>query len=188
MRAKFNLRSMIVAALLCAIGIIIPMFSPIKFAVEPVSFTLASHVAIFIAMFISPGAAAFVALGTTVGFFFGGFPLVIVARAATHIIFALIGAFTLKKWPEIMDSIWKLAIFAFIIAVVHGASEILAVTPFYMSNGMTVGYYSKGYVTTVVLLVGVGSIVHSMVDFCIALLVWKPIKKLGGSRPTPQKA
>jgi len=74
MRSKHNrLFQLTASALLCAIGIVIPIFSPVKIILGPASFTLASHVAIFIAMFISPACAAVVALGTTFGFFIGGF-------------------------------------------------------------------------------------------------------------------
>jgi niacin transporter len=97
---KIDLKTMITAALLCAVGIIIPILSPVKFVMEPASFTLASHVALFIAMFISPFTAAIVAVGTSLGFLLGGFPIVIVARAATHIVFALIGAIIIRKKPS----------------------------------------------------------------------------------------
>ena len=58
---------MVIAALLCAIGIIIPLFSPLKIILEPMSFTLASHVPTFLAMFISPVTAIFVSIGTAIG-------------------------------------------------------------------------------------------------------------------------
>ena len=40
------------------------------------------------------------------------------------------------------------------------------------------GFYAKGFMFSVILLVGVGTIVHSMVDFIIAYVIYKPIKKL----------
>ena len=80
-----SLYHLVLAGVLCAIGIIIPMFSPIKIRIDPMSFTLASHVAVFLAMFISPAVGAAVALGTTLGFFLGGFSLPIVLRALSHI-------------------------------------------------------------------------------------------------------
>ena len=83
MKRDTKLQTMVVAALLCAIGIVIPMFAP-KIVLEPASFTLASHVPIFIALFISPPVALAVSIGTTVGFLFAGFPIVIVLRALTH--------------------------------------------------------------------------------------------------------
>ena len=99
-----KLLTITLAGLLCAIGIIIPMFSPIKIVLEPASFTLASHVAIFVAMFISPTVAISVTLGTTLGFLLGGFPIVVVMRAFSQIIFATIGAFMLKKNKEWLNS------------------------------------------------------------------------------------
>ena len=73
MQRTRSVQKLTTAALLIAIGIIIPMFSPLKILIEPASFTLASHVAVMLAMFISPGVAGAVAVGTTLGFFFGGF-------------------------------------------------------------------------------------------------------------------
>ena len=40
-----------------------------KIILGPMSFTLGAHVAIFLAMFISPKVATAVCLGTTLGFF-----------------------------------------------------------------------------------------------------------------------
>ena len=96
MKSKTNTFQLALAGMLIAIGIVIPMFSPIKIIIEPASFTLASHVPVFIAMFISPMMAAAVALGTTLGFLLGGFPLTVVLRALTHVIFATIGAWYLR--------------------------------------------------------------------------------------------
>ena len=50
------------AGMLIAVGIIIPTFSPIKIIIEPASFTLASHVPVFLAMFISPAMGVAVSL------------------------------------------------------------------------------------------------------------------------------
>lgn len=166
------------SALLCAIGILIPMFSPLKIILEPASFTLGSHVPIFIAMFISPASAIFVSLGTTIGFFFGGFPFVVVLRALSHVIFASLGAFYLSRRTQTIESFTGAGIFSFFIALIHALCEIFVVTPLYFNNSMAQGYYSKGFVVSVVLLVGLGTVIHSMVDFQIALYVWKPIKRI----------
>jgi len=177
MKRNNKLNSMVVSALLCAIGIVIPIISPLKITMEPASFTLASHVAIFIAMFISPSTAAFVAVGTTIGFLMSGFPIVVVFRAASHIVFALIGSFYLKKFPDTLNSFKTSQIYSFAIGIVHGLCEVLVVIPFYFGNHMSSGYYAKGFVTSVVLLVGVGSVVHSMIDFYIAQVIWKHVAK-----------
>ena len=85
-----NIYQLVLAGVLCAIGLVVPMVMP-KVIIGPMSFTLGEHVAIFLAMFISPKVAIAVCLGTTMGFFVTT-PLIIAARAATHIIFALVGA------------------------------------------------------------------------------------------------
>ena len=58
---------MVLAGVLCAVGIVVPMFMP-RIVLGPMSFTLASHVAVFLGMFISPAVAVAVCIGTTLGF------------------------------------------------------------------------------------------------------------------------
>lgn len=100
MKSK-NINQLVLAGVLCGIGIVVPMLMP-KIVIGPMSFTLASHVAIFIAMFISPKLAAVVCLGTTLGFFMTT-PVIIALRAASHICFALLGAVLIRKIPEIIE-------------------------------------------------------------------------------------
>ena len=184
MRSKHNrLFQLTASALLCAIGIVIPIFSPVKIILGPASFTLASHVAIFIAMFISPACAAVVALGTTFGFFIGGFPLVIVCRAATHLVFALCGALILRRKPQILDSTLSAFPFALLLSLIHAVCEVLVVLPFYFDNALSPATYQKSFYISVLLLVGVGTVIHSMVDFAISMLVWKPLRKVAGPEP-----
>lgn len=171
-----KIQSMVISALLCSIGIIIPIFSPFKILLEPASFTLASHVPIFIAMFISPTVAVSVALITSFGFLFAGFPIVIVLRALTHVVFATLGAIMLKKDSNILSSPKKTFIFGILISLVHGICEVIVVTLFYLGSGMTTAYYENGYIISVIVLVGIGTVIHSMVDLGIAFFVWKPLQ------------
>lgn len=64
-----NILKVVMAGLLCSSWHHIPMFSPLKIVIPPASFTVASQVAVFIAMFISPAVGISVALGTTLGIF-----------------------------------------------------------------------------------------------------------------------
>lgn len=177
MNTNSKLYALTLSAVLCAVGILIPMFSPVKILIEPASFTLASHVAIFIAMYISPAVALSVAAGTTAGFFLAGFPIVIVFRAATHVVFAGIGAYVLKMRPDILNSVFKAFVFSFFIGLLHSTCEIFVVTPFYFGTGLAGAYYENGFLFSVLLLVGVGTVVHSMVDFQLAYLIWQPVRK-----------
>jgi len=174
---KENTIKLTVTGLLIAIGLIIPMFSPFKILIEPASFTLASHVAIFIAMFISPAIAVSVAVGTTLGFLLGGFPIIIVFRAATHIIFVLCGSIYLHKILKKDLSAVNLRIFSFCVAAIHAAGELVVVSIFYFGGNISAAHIEKGFIVSVLLLVGLGTVIHSMVDFEIANIVMIPVKK-----------
>lgn len=175
-------KELAISGLLIAVGILIPLISPFKIVLEPASFTLASHVAIFLAMFISPRVAAAVAVGTTTGFLLAGFPLVVVLRAATHIIFAPLGALYLKRHPLESLSPVKQRVFSLSIGAVHGLLEVAIVSAFYFASpsGAPVGS-GQDFARSVLLLVGVGTVLHSMFDFEIARFLelrLKPSKRL----------
>ncbi|API90327.1 hypothetical protein BKP56_09925 [Marinilactibacillus sp. 15R] len=169
---KTNTLRLTVTALLTAIAIVIPMVMPIKVLIEPASFTLASHVPIFLAMFFSPGIAVAVSLGSAVGFLLASFPIVVVLRALSHVIFAYVGAkYLINRREQVLRSPLKSTIFSLAIGCLHGAAEMLVVSMFFF--GLIPGSsYSEGFFLAVFLLVGVGTIVHSMVDFLISQFVW----------------
>lgn len=174
-----NTKKLTITALLTAIAIMIPMVMPIKVIIGPASFTLASHVPIFLAMFLSPGIALVVALGATLGFFVAGFPIVIVMRALSHVAFALAGAYLLKKNPDqTLGSVGKSQLLSIVVALIHAMGETIIVSVFFF--GGLVADTSAGFFYMVFLLVGVGTFIHSIVDFLIAQYVWKGI----GSRMT----
>lgn len=178
MKQHDHMFKLVAAALLCAIGILIPVVSPVKVSIPPASFTLASHVAIFVAMFLSPGVTAAVCIGTTLGFQLAGFPLVVVARAASQIVFAVLGACWLQKRPGTLRKAGPAALFGLAAGAVHALLEVLVVLPFYVGGGLSEANYTKGFFMSVVVLVGFGTVVHSMVDYYLALLVYKPVSRL----------
>lgn len=177
MKRKQSAQMLCITALLIAIGIVIPMVMPLKIVIPPASFTLASHVSIFVAMMISPSVAVAVAVGTTLGFFLGGSPIVIVLRAASHFVFALLGAFYLKKNPAILNTALPLRVFSLLIGLLHAVCEVFVVAAFYFGGNMTQAYYQSGFLRSVLLLVGVGGVIHSMVDFEISYFVTKILRK-----------
>lgn len=171
---KSRLYHLVLAGVLCAIGIVVPMFMP-RIVIGPMSFTLASHVAVFLGMFISPAVAVAVCIGTTIGFFLTT-PAIIALRAASHIIFAFIGAMYIKHHPDIINRPVGSVIFNFVIALMHAAAEMIIVTPFFMAGALfTAEQLANGFVASVVLLVGLGTVIHSMLDYSISILVWKPL-------------
>lgn len=172
MNTHKKIYTMTLSAILIAVGTVIPMFMP-KVIVGPMSFTLASHVAVMLALFISPSVAIAVALGTTLGFFIAGFPLVVVIRALSHVIWAFLGAYYVKKYPQTFESPLKTILFNLAIAGIHAVGEMIAVVPFYYGAGMDV----QTFCYMVFGLVGLGTIIHSSVDFGISLVVWKVLSK-----------
>jgi len=187
MKARSSMITLTVSALLCAVGIVIPMFSPLKIVLEPASFTLGSHIALFLAMFISVPVGVCVSLVTTLGFFLGGFPIVVVLRALSHIVFALLGSLYLSKKKDTLKKPVSCIVYGLWVAVVHALMEVVVVTAFYTQNTMSDLYYQQGYFLSVVVLVGIGSVVHSMVDYLVSLAIWKPVQKVATFMPVNAK-
>lgn len=178
-----SVKRLTISALLIAMGIIIPMVMP-RITIGPASFTLASHVPVFIAMFISPVVAIAVSLGTGFGFFLSATPI-IVLRALSHLIFAVIGAVILQKHPEILINKegkftllnGKLQLFNVGIGVIHSAAELVVVSVFYTMGNLPGTYYTAGFMYSIFLLMGVGGLIHSLVDFSIAYFLASTLSK-----------
>ncbi|EGO9397622.1 hypothetical protein LF864_08110 [Enterococcus faecalis] len=178
-----SVKRLTISALLIAMGIIIPMVMP-RITIGPASFTLASHVPVFIAMFISPVVAIVVSLGTGFGFFLSATPI-IALRALSHLIFAVIGAVILQKHPEILINKegkftllnGKLQLFNVGIGVIHSAAELVVVSVFYTMGNLPGTYYTAGFMYSIFLLMGVGGLIHSLVDFSIAYFLASTLSK-----------
>ena len=138
-------RNLTITALLMALAIMIPIVMPLKVVIPPASYTLASHVPIFLAMFLSRKIAACVVIGSTLGFF--------VAGALSFVAFNLA------------------------CAIVHAIGEVLACLLFYTTTTMP----NIDLIYVVFVLVGGGTIVHSLVDGYIALYIYKAIPGLSKS-------
>lgn len=180
MNRNHNVFRLAASALLVAIGILIPLIAPIKIYLGPAgSMTLASHVAIFLAMFISPATSAAVAIGCTLAFFITT-PLPIALRALTHLVWAVLGSLWLKKHPDILYRPAKSAVFCIVIAVVHALLETAIVMALFFGGSLITD--QGGLWLTIFLPVGVVTLFHSSVDYIVALLVWRPIRNLKSVR------
>ena len=155
-------------ALLTALAIVIPMVMPVKVVMPPFSATLASHTPLIIAMFISPMAAIVTALGSAVGFLFSLGP-VVSARAAMHVLFTLVGAIMIRKRMNffltvavtlVLHTLSDMGI-VWIIAKLFGMGEILK------GQGMAAAQT----------VIGIGTSLHHIVDYAIAMVVVIPLSK-----------
>ena len=167
-----KIRKMCVAALLCAVGILVPILSPVKLQLGPMSFTLGSHVAVFLAMFVSPAVGLTVEAGTTLGFVLAGFAPVVVLRAAAQIVFVAAGAYWLRGDMQKLKNPARCAAFGLATGAIHGVCEAIVVAWFWFG-----GSVDGTFLSTVIGLVGFGTLVHSMVDYFLALAIWAPVQK-----------
>ncbi|AER22255.1 TPA: hypothetical protein U1405_000740 [Streptococcus suis] len=169
--SKNSVKQLSISAILTAFAILIPLMVPIKIIIGPASYTLASHIPLFIAMFISPATAIFVALGSSLGFFLAGFPIVIVFRALTHLFFLTVGAVLVKRFPTLMDS-KRFLLLGIGLNLLHGLGEYIVVMV--LTSGQQT---SATYWITMFGLVGVGSAIHGLLDFSLAYYFWKILKE-----------
>lgn len=157
---KTNLKKMVISSLLIAMSIIIPVvFGPfLKVYIPPFSATLASHVPMFIAMFLGPFEAAVVGIGSVIGFLFAIPDPIVAMRAASHIVVGYIGAKMIMK----KISYGKVVAFT---APIHGILE-----------GLIVLIFTSNIVLSIV-VTGIGTIIHHVIDGIISLPIIKIIQK-----------
>lgn len=153
-----NTRKLTATALLTALSIIIPFAVFFKVYIPPFSATLGSHVPMFISMLLGPEVAIMVGLGSALGFFLNLGPLV-GARAFMHIFVGLLGARLVKKGM----SFGKVSAMT---APLHGLLEVLVVMPF-------IGFD----VYNLLVITGIGTMLHHCADAFISFLVIKIIPK-----------
>lgn len=162
-----KVKEMVMAALLTALSIVIPtMFGFLRVIIPPAfSATLAAHTPVILAMFISPAAAVIVALGSGLGFLLSGLNIIVVARAFSHVIFALLGAMMIKRG-------WNFFLTMAITVVVHAVVEGLVVLAL-MGAGIGGG---SGSAVIMALTTTYGTMIHYVIDICIAMPIYKALK------------
>lgn len=180
MKKSFNVKDMVITALLIAFGIIIPTaFSGLRVILPPAfTATLTAHVPSFIAMFISPVSAIFTAIGTALGFLLSGtVDLVVTVRAASHIVFAIVGAYMIQKGRSIV-------LCGVITAVLHALCEALVVLLF-LSMGWTKGAESSIF-EMAFYVTGIGTLIHHIIDYIIAVILVTALSKTKAIKPLPK--
>lgn len=163
-------------ALLTAIAVFIPLFMPIKVVMPPFTATLASHAPLMVAMFISPFSAVFVSCASALAFLPSFGPIVMV-RAFMHIFFVWVGAVMIRKNRNIY-------LVLIVTLILHTLSDMLTV--YVIASIAGFAEVLKGQAMSFVqYIIGVGTSVHHIVDFAVALLVYVPLRKVSGSLSLP---
>lgn len=157
-------KEMVMAAILTALSIIIT-YSPVKLVLPFFTLTVGAHIPTLIAMFISPWVTAMTVIGSCIGFLMtipAPSSIIVVTRAATHIIFALAGYNMIKR-----NSMPLIAI-ALITAVIHAIFEGISVyvlTPLVITSDTTA--------TAAAGIALAGTFVHHLLDstICVPIII-----------------
>lgn len=154
-------KELALGGLLTAFALLIPLvFGPyLRIIAGPFSATLASHLPLFLAVLISPMAAAMVGAASAFGFLITMGPI-IAARALSHIFVGLVAAIMIRQGKP-----YYLALLAAL--PVHAGLEALVVIPFGFS------LYEWG------VLVGIGTALHHLMD---GILAFGVVRVLGLER------
>lgn len=158
-------KNVVIAAILVAICIIIPLFMPIKVIIGPYTATLASHVPILLGTFISPWIAAIVAVGSGIGFLISLGPIV-GARALSHVFFALFMGYAFRKYSY--RKLRNLIVVGLVGSVIHAACEVLVVI--FMGTGIQ----NSGVILAWTFF---GTMAHHMIDLAIAYVIYQALKR-----------
>lgn len=161
MNTNTRVKELVMAALLTAFAIIIPIqFGFLKIIIPPFfTATLASHVPMFLAMLISPMVAIIVGIGSALGFLLSGMTLPIIFRALTHIGVGLVGAIIVIKSRNFKKAI-------LITGPIHGILEALVVIPFIGLD-----------VYQILIVTGLATIIHHYIDGTISFMLAGVIAK-----------
>ena len=178
MTEKLKTKDIVITALLIAFGIIIPTaFGFLRVTLPPAfTATLTAHVPIFIAFFISPMSAIFTAIGTAIGFLVAGVDMVVVVRAASHIVFAIVGAYMVKKQRNII-------LIGIVTAILHAVFEAIVVYLF-LAMGWTTS--SDSFIKVAFYTTGIGTLIHHAVDYIIAVALIKALAQAGAIKSVPK--
>lgn len=157
-------KKLVIAAILVAVCIVIPLFMPIKLIIGPYTATLASHVPVILGTFISPLVGMVVALGSGIGFFIALGPIV-GARAMSHMLFAGFMGYAFLKYSK--DKILNVTVIGIIGAVIHAFCELGIVM-------LLTHVYKFDFIMAWTFF---GTMAHHMIDLAIAYVVYKGLKR-----------
>ncbi len=150
-------REMVLAAILTALSILIT-YSPVKIVFPFFTLTLGSHVPTMLALFISPWVTVMTVIGSCIGFFMtipAPNSIIVVTRAATHIIFALAGIKMIKNGK------FNPIVIILVTALLHAGAEGIAVyflTPIILPGEAALAAASIAFT---------GTIIHHFIDCAV---------------------
>ncbi len=165
-KSRQSIKSLTIAGLLTALAIVIPLYMPKLPVPQPFSVTPASHLAVILSMFVNPFTVFCTVIGGTIAFFAVLGP-VVAMRAFSHILFALVGCYMLKKRYNLIFTI-------IVTALLHALGEVLVVYVFSLFGMADATMYFMWGVT------GGITLLHHCFDFAISMIVYKALVMVPG--------
>lgn len=165
-KASKSIKSLTIAGLLTALAIVIPLFMPKLPVPQPFSVTPASHLAVILSMFVNPFTVVCTVIGSTIAFFAVLGP-VVAMRAFSHLLFALVGCYMLKKRYNLILTI-------LVTGILHSLGEVLVVYVFSLFGMSDATMYFMWGVT------GGITLLHHCFDFAISMIVYKALVMVPG--------
>lgn len=150
-------KELALAAILTALSLLIT-YSPLKLMLPFFTLTLGAHVPTMLAVFVGPWVTVMTVVGSCLGFFLtipAPNSIIVVARAATHLIFAFAGMEMLKKK-------YNMVLVIVVTAILHALAEGIVVyllTPIVLDNS-TAALTAGGIAV-------LGTIIHHAIDTAI---------------------
>lgn len=154
---KNKTKELSLAAILTALSLLIT-YSPLKLVLPFFTLTLGAHVPTMLAVFVGPWVTVMTVIGSCIGFFLtipAPNSIIVVARAATHLIFAFAAIWMLKKN-------YNRFLVIVITAILHALAEgivVYALTPIILDNS-TAAFTAGG-------IAALGTVIHHAIDTAI---------------------
>lgn len=161
---RMSTKKLVVSALLVGLSVVIPYLSLPVVPIPEFSVTLFAHLAIIIAMFMGVEVAIFAGLGAVLGFYLKGVPLVVVMRAASHLIFLIVGALMLKN---MRGKKWYLVLIGIITGIIHALAEAIIVAFWFKSSSISNTFFIGAPIF----------FLHHAFDFTMAVFVYTALSK-----------
>lgn len=161
---KMSTKKLVISALLVGLSVVIPYLSLPVVPIPEFSVTLFAHLAIIIAMFMGVEVAIFAGLGAVLGFYLKGVPLVVVMRAASHLVFLIVGALMLKK---LHNKKWHIVLVAIVTGLIHALAEAIIVAFWFKSSSISNTFFIGAPIF----------LLHHIFDFVMAVLVYTALSK-----------
>ena len=150
-------KELALASILTALSLLIT-YSPLKLVLPFFTLTLGAHVPTMLSMFVGPWVAVMTVIGSCLGFFLtipAPNSIIVVVRAATHLIFALVGI-------KMIKGNCNMVLIIVVTAILHALAEgivVYVLTPIILDNAtaaLAAGGIAAG-----------GTAIHHVIDAAI---------------------